>query len=310
MKTRRIGSLSVTEVGVGCNNLGWMIDDARSQAVVAAALDAGINTFDTADVYGDGQSETLLGRALRGRRKDAVIITKFGFTMGSMKGGARPDYVKASAEASLKRLGVDVIDLYMLHWPDANTPIADTLGAMNELVSAGKVREIGCSNLTLGQLREARAAVEPGAAHFSCVENLLNLMQRDAADDIVPECARNGTAFLPYFPLACGLLTGKYRKGMTPPEGARLTLGGPYYGGKLTDDALSRVESLIAFSEARGHSILDLAFGWLLAHPPVASVIAGATSPAQIHSNLKAASAWTLSAKDLQDLKALLSAAP
>lgn len=308
MKTRRIGSLTVTELGVGCNNLGWMIDAERSLAVVAAALDAGINTFDTADVYGD--SELMLGRALRGRRQEAVIITKFGFKLGDTPGGASPAYVRESAERSLKRLGVDVIDLFMLHWPDPNTPIADTLGAMNDLVRAGKVREIGCSNLSVAQLREAAAAVKPGAARFVCAENLLNLLQRAAESDVVPECARTGTAFLPYFPLASGLLTGKYRKGGTPPEGARLTVGGEHFGGQLTDTALSRVEALVGFAAARGHTILDLAFGWLLAHAPVASVIAGATSPAQIQSNLQAASAWTLSAADLQDLDALLATLP
>lgn len=308
MKTRRIGSLTVTELGVGCNNLGWMIDEARSLSVVAAALDAGINTFDTADVYGD--SEIMLGRALRGRRQEAVIISKFGFKLGDTPGGASPAYVRESAERSLKRLGVDVIDLYMLHWPDPNTPIADTLGAMDDLVKAGKVREIGCSNLNVAQLREAAAAVKPGAARFACSENLLNLLQRGAATDVVPECERTGTAFLPYFPLASGLLTGKYRKGGTPPEGARLTIGGEHFGGQLTDPALSRVEALIAFAAARGHTILELAFGWLLAHAPVASVIAGATSPAQIQSNLKAAGAWTLSPAELQDLDALLAATP
>jgi aryl-alcohol dehydrogenase-like predicted oxidoreductase len=308
MKTRRIGSLTVTELGVGCNNLGWMIDETRSLAVVAAALDAGINTFDTADVYGD--SEIVLGRALRGRRQDAVIITKFGFKLGDTSGGASPAYVRESAERSLKRLGVDVIDLYMLHWPDANTPIADTLGAMDDLVKAGKVREIGCSNMSIAQLREAAAAVKPGAARFACAEHLLNLLQRGAEADVVPECERAGLALLPYFPLASGLLTGKYRKGMTPPEGARLTIGGEHFGGQLTDVALSRVEALVEFAAARGHTILELAFGWLLAHAPVASVIAGATSPAQIQSNLKAASAWTLSAADLRDLDALLATLP
>jgi len=305
MDKRRIGSLEVSVVGVGCNNFGWKVDEAGTRAVVDAALDAGINFFDTADVYGDTISEELLGRALRGRRHRAVIATKFGFASERCTGGASPEYVRRAAEQSLGRLGVDVIDLYQLHWPDPKTPLADTLGALDELVKAGKVREIGCSNLTAAQLREAAASNRPGAARFVSAQNECSLMNRDATHELLPECARTGLAFLPYFPLASGLLTGKYRKGLAPPAGARLTVGGKFFDGKLTDAALSIVEDLVAFAGKRGHTILDLAFSWLLAHPPVASVIAGATAPAQISANA-AAAGWKLDASDLEELDALL----
>ena len=305
MDKRRIGSLDATVVGVGCNNFGWKLDAAGTRAVVDAALDAGINFFDTADIYGDTMSEELLGRALRGRRDRALIATKFGIASGPCEGGARPEYVRRSADGSLKRLGVDVIDLYQLHQPDPHTPLADTLGALGELVTAGKVREIGCSNLSVAQLREAAAVVQPGAARFVSAQNECSLLSRDAARELLPECARTETAFLPFFPLASGLLTGKYRKGEAPPAGARLTVGGGYFDGKLNDQALSIVEDLIAFATARGHTILDLAFSWLLAHAPVASVIAGATTAAQVRANA-AAAAWRLGASDLKELDALL----
>jgi aryl-alcohol dehydrogenase-like predicted oxidoreductase len=308
MQTRRIGSLEVTVVGVGCNNFGWKLDEAGTRAVVDAALDAGITLFDTADIYGDTKSEELLGRALKGRRNRAVIATKFGLANASCAGGAKPEYVHSAADASLKRLGVEVIDLYQLHRPDPDTPIADTLGALDVLVKAGKVREIGCSNFTLLQLREAAAAARPGAARFVSVQNEFSLMHREARDELLPECARMGVAFLPYFPLASGLLSGKYRKGAPPPEGARLTTGEDYFKDKLTDAALSTVEDLIAFTAARRHTILDLAFSWLLSHAPVASVIAGATSRSQVEANAKAA-AWTLSASDLEELDAVLARA-
>lgn len=306
MKTSRIGSLEVTPIGLGCNNFGWFLpDEAASRAVIDAALDAGINFFDTADVYGEGQSEVLLGKALQGRRNRAVIVTKFGYTMGSFAGGGRPEYVRKSAEGSLQRLGVDVIDLYMLHWPDPKTPLADTLGAMQDLVKAGKVREIGCSNMSAAQLREAAALARPGAPQFVVVENEYSLVKRDVEAEVLPECTRQGLAFLPYFPLASGLLSGKYRKGVTPPSDGRLTKGGEHFSGMLTEANLAKIEALVAFAEARGHSLLELAFAWLLAHGPVASVIAGATKPAQIYANARAA-AWELTPADLAALDAVL----
>jgi aryl-alcohol dehydrogenase-like predicted oxidoreductase len=306
--TRRIGSLEVTVVGVGCNNFGVRIDETRTQAVIDAALDAGINFFDTADVYGDSHSEELLGRALRGRRNRAIIATKFGVSRGKCTGGAKPEYVRSACDASLARLGVDVIDLYQLHMPDPTVPIADTLGAMDGLVKAGKVREIGCSNFTLPQLREATAAVKPGAARFVSLQNELSLVKRDARQELLPECSRTGVAFLPYFPLASGLLTGKYRKGAAPPAGARLSVGGAHFDGQLNEAALSTVEDLVTFAAARHHTILELAFAWLLSHAPVASVIAGATAPLQVQANA-AAARWQLGASDLEALETVLTRA-
>jgi aryl-alcohol dehydrogenase-like predicted oxidoreductase len=222
MDTRRIGSLDVSVVGLGCNNFGWKLDEAATAAVVHAALDAGIAFFDTADIYGDTRSEVFLGRALGKRREHVVIATKFGMAVDDQRRGARPEYVKQACEDSLRRLGTDRIDLYQLHQPDPSVPIQDTLGALNDLVRAGKVREIGCSNFSVEQLREAEAAVRPGAAPFVSVQNEYNLLHRDPERDVLPECRRLGMAFLPFFPLASGLLTGKYRQGQAPPEGSRL----------------------------------------------------------------------------------------
>jgi aryl-alcohol dehydrogenase-like predicted oxidoreductase len=306
MKTRRIGALDVTVVGVGCNNFGWKLDETGSRAVVDAALASGINFFDTADMYGGTLSEEYLGRALRGRRNSAVIATTFGFEGPGCAGGASPAYVRHSIEGSLKRLGVDVIDLYQLHWPDPTTPLADTVGALDDLVRAGKVREIGCSNLTVAQIREAAAGTHTGAARFVSTQNEYSLLNRRAELELLPECEQAGMSFLPYFPLASGLLSGKYRQGVTPPAGARLTIGGPHFDGKLNDSTLSLVEELIAFAQVRGRSILELAFSALLAHAPVASVIAGATKPEQIWANAGAVG-WEMDAADLRDLDTLLS---
>ena len=214
METRRIGSLEVSVVGLGCNNFGWRVDADASAATVNAALNAGIDFFDTADMYGAGASEEFLSRALGPRRNRVSIATKFGLKVDEQRpGGARPEYVRQAAEDSLRRLGTDRIDLYQLHWPDAEVPIADTLGAMNDLVRAGKVREIGCSNFSGEQLRAAEAAVRPGSARFVSLQNQYSMLHREPEADVIPECVRLGLAFLPYFPLANGLLTGKYRRG-------------------------------------------------------------------------------------------------
>src|SRR6266850_6657111 len=211
MQTRTIGSLSVSIVGLGCNNFGMTIDQQQSADVVHAALDAGINFFDTADMYGGTNSERFLGKALGTRRNEAIVATKFGLNAGAeFPGGSKPEYVRKAADASLKRLSIDRIDLYQLHKPDPSVPIADTLAAMNDLVKAGKIREIGCSNFSVAQLREAEAAVKAGAAKFVSVQNEYSLLHREPEHEVLPECARAGLAFLPYFPLANGLLTGKY----------------------------------------------------------------------------------------------------
>ncbi len=302
MEMRQIGSLRVSVLGLGCNNFGWHIDEEASQRVIAAALDAGINHFDTADVYGNTQSEVILGKALGARRDQVVIATKFGHKVDETRFGAKPDYVKRAAEDSLRRLGTDRIDLYYLHKPDPTTPIADTLGALHELVEAGKVRQIACSNFSPEQLREAEAAAK-GGVRFVAVQNEYSLLHREPEKGTLQTCQELNIAFVPYFPLKSGLLTGKYRKGVTPPEGRLSGQKGSYFermgSTHLTEENLEKVERLIQFAESRGHSILDLAFAWLLARPQVASVIAGATKPEQIEANARAVR-WTLTQDDLQ----------
>jgi aryl-alcohol dehydrogenase-like predicted oxidoreductase len=301
LDTRRIGPIEVSSVGLGCNNFGARIDEAASQAVVHAALDAGITFFDTADIYADGMSEEILGRALGARRADVAIATKFGHSRGGPDRGAHPAYIRRAVEASLRRLGTDVIDLYQLHTPDPLVPIADTLGALDELVKAGSVREIGCSQFSVQQLREARAAVKPGAARFVSVQNEYSVLRREPEHGVLQECEQQGLAFLPYFPLASGLLTGKYRKGKGVPEGSRIA---DWFEGKISPADLDRIEALIGFAESRGHTILELAFSWLLAHPVVASVIAGATTPQQVKANV-AAHRWKLSTQDMAEIDRL-----
>ncbi len=306
METRKIGSLTVSAVGLGCNNFGWHVDADATQSVVDAALDAGINFFDTADIYGGTKSEEFLGRALGKRRDEVVVATKFGIRIDDGRpGGAKPAYLKRAVEDSLQRLNTDWIDLYQIHRPDDETPIADTLGALGELVQAGKVREIGCSNFSAAQLREAEDAVRDGRARFVSVQNEYSLLHREPETDVLPECERLGVAFLPYFPLASGLLTGKYRQGRPLPEGARIGAEGRF-SDLLTDKNLATVEALIQFAEARGHTILELAFSWLLAQPAVGSVIAGATRPAQIQANASAAG-WRLTESETAAVDAILS---
>ncbi|HEX8395446.1 MAG TPA: aldo/keto reductase [Longimicrobium sp.] len=304
MKTRRIGSLNASVVGIGCNNFGARIDAAQTARVVDAALDTGINFFDTADIYGKGASEELLGRALGPRRSRILIASKFGHEMDEQRRGARPEYVRRAIEDSLRRLGTDVIDLYQLHRPDPSVPIADTLGVLNDLVRAGKVREIGCSNFSVDQLREAEAAVAGGGARFVSVQNEYSLIRRDPEDGVLAECERTGVAFIPYFPLASGLLTGKYRRGAPVPADTRIGEGGRY-GALLTDENLDIVERLTAFAESRGRTLLELTMSWLLARPAVASVIAGATRPEQVHANA-AAAGWALTDEDLRGVDAAL----
>ncbi len=306
MERRRIGCLDVSLVGLGCNNFGWRIDADASAKVIGAALDAGINFFDTADVYGMGQSEEFLRRALGPRRNEILIATKFGMKMDEQRLGARPEYVRSAAEDSLRRLGTDYIDLYQLHRPDPEVPIADTLGALNELVQAGKVREIGCSKFSAQQLQEAETAPPADGARFVSVENEYSLIHRDPEREVLAECQRAGIAFIPYFPLASGLLTGKYRRGEPVPEGSR---GKDGWGPKVfTDRNLELVEALIQFAGERGHSMLELALSWLASRPAVASIIAGATSADQVRQNV-AAVGWNMSEADISGIDAILSAA-
>jgi aryl-alcohol dehydrogenase-like predicted oxidoreductase len=305
MENRRIGALQVSIAGLGCNNFGWRIDAAGTQAVVDAAIASGINFFDTADMYGTGQSEEYLGRALGANRKQVIVATKFGLPMDSTRKGAKPAYVKQAVEDSLRRLGTDYIDLYQLHRPDPETPIADTLGALAELVSAGKVREIGCSNFTVEQLREAAGAVRPGAARFVSVQNEFSLLHREPEQGVLAECERQGLGFLPYFPLANGLLSGKYQLGAALPVGSRASDG---WGPKIFTDAnLTLADKLGAYANSRGHSLLELAVSWLASHAVVSSVIAGAKTAEQVRANALAAN-WKLSAEELSQVSAVLSA--
>ena len=303
MQTRKVGSLEVSVVGLGCNNFGWRIDAETSANVIDAAIESGVTFFDTADRYGKGQSEDFLGRALGKRRDQIVLATKFGMEIEPGRRGASAKYVREAVEASLRRLRTDRIDLYQLHQPDPQTPIAETLGALDELVRAGKVRAIGCSNFSVAQIREAADASQ-GRVQFVSVQNEFSLFHREPeTNGVLAECGARGLAFLPYFPLASGLLTGKYRKGKKLPEGSRAAHD---WGPKVfTEENLAMVESLIEFAESKGHSILELAFSWLLSHKPVASVIAGASKPNQVRTNAKAA-AWQLSADDLARIDAIM----
>ena len=273
-------------VGLGCNNFGGRIDADATDAVVGAALDEGITLYDTADVYGDTRSEELLGRALGRHRDEVVIATKFGIARGELTGGASPQYVRTAAEASLRRLGTDYIDLYQLHRPDPEVPIADTLGALAELVEAGKVREIGCSNFDAGQLDEAAAtASERGFAAFASVQNHYSLLEREPEVEVLDACARLGLGLLPYFPLANGLLTGKYRPGEPPPDGSRLAEDDERRKREMSDERMAVVARLAEVAASVPCTLVELAFAWLLSHDAVPSVIAGATRPEQVRQN-------------------------
>ena len=303
---RKIGEsdLTVSAVGVGCNAFGNRIDAAQTQSVVDAAIDAGITFFDTADSYGAGSSEELLGAALGSRRSGVVISTKFGMAMNGTNGTedarASKSYMRAALEASLRRLGTDYIDLYQLHTPDRVTPIADTLGAMNELVDEGLVRHIGCSNLTAWELVDADwQAKNRGFRSFISAQNEYSLYNRTAEIELVPAARHLSVGILPYFPLAYGLLTGKYRRGEAAPEGSRLAEDNQRTRFEHAD--WDRIEAIEAYAAERDLSILQVAMGGLAAQPAVASVIAGATKPEQVVANLAAAS-WQPSADDLEAL--------
>jgi aryl-alcohol dehydrogenase-like predicted oxidoreductase len=288
----------VSRLGLGCNNFGRRIDYDRSRAVVDAALEVGVTFFDTADVYGDGESERFLGRALGGRRDRAIVATKFGMSMGDddvPRGSAQ--YVRRAIDASLARLGFDYVDLLYYHRPDGVTPIAETIGTLAELVQEGKTRYIGCSNLDATQLEQAQLAGIARGARVVALQNEYSLLERDAENDVLPRCRELGVGFVPYFPLASGLLTGKYRRGEPPPEGTRLAARPE----ALTDEVFDRIDRLERFAAERGRSLLDLAIGAVASTPGVASVIAGATTPEQVRANARAAE-WELSAEELAAL--------
>ncbi len=303
METGVLGSLQVSVVGLGCNNFGGRLDRARTTEVVHAALDSGINFFDTADVYGGTHSEEFLGRALGSRRASVILASKFGLPIDAQRpGGAKPEYVRRALEDSLRRLGTDYIDLYQLHRPDPQVPIAETLGALSELVRAGKVREIGASNFTVADMRAAEAARAPGSARFVSVQNEYSLLERGAERGVLPECLARDIGFLPYFPLASGLLSGKYERGKPAPAHTRLTEENSRLRDRfLSERNLKRAHALDEYARARGHSLLELAFSWLRSNPAVTSVIAGATSAAQVRANV-AAAGWQLSPDDLGEI--------
>ena len=313
MRYRRLGDsgLVVSVVGLGCNNFGRKLDLDGTRAVVHAALDVGINFFDTADIYGTphGTSEEYLGAALRGRRDDVVIATKFGMDMEGMNGpdfgarGARR-YIMRAVEASLRRLGTDYIDLYQMHEPDPGTPIEETLSALDDLVRSGKVRYIGNSNFSGWQIADADwTARSGGLTRFISAQNHYNLLHREVENEVVPACQRFGLGLLPYFPLANGLLTGKYRRGEAPPPGSRLA-GGGRYAERLANARWDVIEAIEKYAQGRGLTMLQVAIGGLAAQPTVASVIAGATTPEQVRANA-AAGSWQPSADDLAELRAI-----
>jgi len=307
MEKRRLGNstLEVSVVGLGGNNFGGRIDFPAAERVVHTAIARGVNLIDTADSYGNrGGSEEALGRILGDKRKEIVLATKFGLPMddtGTLRGASRR-YIMHAVEASLKRLRTDWIDLYQLHRPDDRTPIEETLRALDELVQQGKVRYIGCSNLSAQQVIAAQdMASRHGLAAFVSCQDEYSLLERDIERELIPAAKARGLGILPYFPLASGLLTGKYRRGAAPPPGSRLAKNQRHAQDFLSEHNWRIVGELEAFALRHGRTMLELAFGWLLRDPAVASVIAGATSPEQIEQNVRAAD-WTPSAEDLAEL--------
>jgi aryl-alcohol dehydrogenase-like predicted oxidoreductase len=309
MKTRRLGrsGLMVSAIGLGCNNFGGRIDLAAAQPVVDAAIDAGINFFDTADMYGGEQSEVILGKALGSRRQQVIVATKYGLQMGKdpLSNGRSRRWTMQAVEDSLKRLGTDYIDLYQVHWPDPGTPMDETLRALDDLVTQGKVRYIGNSNLMAWEIADADwIARTEHRTRFISAQNKLSLLEQGALAELLPVCERFGLGFLPYFPLASGLLSGKYRRGQPPPADTRFQVWGTNFADGMDDAKLAIVEKLEAWAKERGHSLLELAFAWLLGHPAVGSVIAGATKPEQVRANAATAE-WSLTPEEVAEVGAL-----
>jgi aryl-alcohol dehydrogenase-like predicted oxidoreductase len=294
MRKRTLGPLEVSVVGLGCNNFGRRVDQTGTRAVVDAALDAGVNFFDTAESYGGGQSETFLGEALRGRREKAVLATKFGGGGKVGDGKGSREQIRRALEASLQRLQTDYVDLYQHHQEDPQTPLAETIAALDELVREGKIRAYGTSNYSAAEIEKAAALSREA---YVSEQSEYSWLAREAERELLPTCARLGLGFIPYFPLANGLLTGKYRRGRPAPEGTRL------HGREISPEQYDQIEALEAFARERGLTLLEVAIGGLAAQPPVASVIAGATNPEQVRAN--AAAAWEPTPDDLTALRAL-----
>ncbi len=306
MRRVPLGVLEVSVIGLGCNNFGRALDQQGTNAVVDAALDAGVSFFDTSDNYGNAQSEIFLGRALGSRRAEVVIATKFGQALpGVLAGGARPEYIREAITSSLRKLGTDYVDLYQLHWPDPETPIGDTLDTMWSLVDEGLVREVGCCNLDAAQLDEALAcAAERGGRPFVSDQIEYSLLHRDPQTNGLTGLALDrGVSLLPYYPLTSGLLTGKAVKGEKP-EG-RLSMD--RYQKFLTDRNYRIVDRLRGFAEERNLSMVQVALGWLVAQPEVPAVTPGATRPEQVAANVRAAE-WIPTADDLVELDAITAA--
>jgi aryl-alcohol dehydrogenase-like predicted oxidoreductase len=310
LELRRLGrsGLEVSAVGLGCNNFGGRIGAKETDAVVGAALDCGITLFDTADVYGErGGSERLLGKALGKRRQDVVIATKFASPMGDgpyERGGSRR-WIYRAVEGSLERLGTDWIDLYQMHFPDASTPLGETLHALDYLVEQGKVRYVGCSNFAGWQIAESIwIARTNGYASFISAQNQYNLLDRRIEREVLPSCAHYTIGMLPYFPLASGFLTGKYRRGETPAADTRMGKMAQMAQRTLTPENFAQLDALDTYARERGHDILELAIGWLLAQPLVSSVIAGATRPEQVTANVKAGE-WRLTPDEVEQVNRL-----
>jgi aryl-alcohol dehydrogenase-like predicted oxidoreductase len=311
MDYRALGrsGLKVSAVGLGCNNFGMLIDAAQTQKVVDKAIDLGITLFDTADVYGDmGKSEEFLGKALGARRKDVLVATKFGNPMGKgvmEQGGGSRLYIMRAVEASLRRLGTDYIDLYQIHRPDPATPIDETMRALDDLVRQGKVRYVGHSNFAGWETADAAwTAKALNLSPFISAQNRYSLLSRDIEAELVPACLYHGVGILPFFPLESGLLTGKYKRGEKPAEGTRYAAWasrGPIASRFFGDDKFAKVEQLQVLCEQFGHTMLEMAFGWLLSKPVVSSVIAGATKPEQLEQNVKAG-AWRPTSDEAQKI--------
>ncbi len=307
MQYRQLGTsgLQVSAIGLGTNNFGRRLDAAATETVVHAALDAGVNMIDTSNSYGSGYSEEFIGRALNGRRHEAVIATKVSSRVsdGPNNAGNSRKHIYDQVDVSLRKLRTDYIDLYQIHWWDPNTPIEETLRALDELIRVGKVRYAGCSNFAAWQVCESHwTAKTLGINEFVSMQPHYSMLYRKPEEEMIPFCEKYGIGILPYYPLENGFLTGKYRRGKPAPDGTRLSEGDR---GTLTSENFDILEGLEAFASERGHTILELAFAWLLASPMVSSVIAGATRVEQVEANATSAS-WSLTAKEVEEVNAIL----